>query len=344
MLTEAVVQKVHRGVADPDQAWILGELIRYLEHPRSGAMEFEDTGAAWVGVRDAVQAGTLRPNDKGAAEVASRWDQLVRYACLRLGRQLGIEVQPALSRKELAEPAVRAQALVSSLADAGRLDGGLRIPNTVGPVSLAADLRAGKLTVSVDVDAPREGRVQTRINWLVRQLKDAPEDLRIDTFVLHGRGAGASGLLRDVRANPGVLVDDPKRELRSFRLTMAAPVGTKRGQGWGSFVASVLDLFDAFYATTVQALKPWAAAPPRLRSPEAVEQEAEVAPALVSTSLSSQDGAEAGPAPARPEAGGTPPTTADDEHHGADDTRIATAPAADDDGGGGAVVGTPRPE
>ena len=38
VLTEAVMQKEHRGVADPDQAWILGELIRYLEHPRSGAM------------------------------------------------------------------------------------------------------------------------------------------------------------------------------------------------------------------------------------------------------------------------------------------------------------------
>lgn len=97
LLTEAVMQKVHRGVADPDQAWILGELIRYLEHPRSGAMEFEDMGAAWTGVRDAVVAGTLRSNDKGAAEVASRWDQLMRYACLRLGRQLGVEVQPVLS-------------------------------------------------------------------------------------------------------------------------------------------------------------------------------------------------------------------------------------------------------
>lgn len=32
VLFEAVMQKEHRGVADPDQAWILGELIRYLEH------------------------------------------------------------------------------------------------------------------------------------------------------------------------------------------------------------------------------------------------------------------------------------------------------------------------
>ena len=51
VLSAAVMQKVHRGVADPDQAWILGELIRYLEHPRSGALEFDDMGSAWVAVR-----------------------------------------------------------------------------------------------------------------------------------------------------------------------------------------------------------------------------------------------------------------------------------------------------
>jgi hypothetical protein len=41
VLTEAVVQKEHRGISDPDQAYILGELIRYLSDPRSGAVSFE---------------------------------------------------------------------------------------------------------------------------------------------------------------------------------------------------------------------------------------------------------------------------------------------------------------
>ncbi len=89
VLTEAVMQKEHRGVADPDQAWILGELIRYLEHPRSGALEFQDMGSSWVPVRDAVSAGTLRATDAGATEVAARFDALLRYLSLRLGRQLG---------------------------------------------------------------------------------------------------------------------------------------------------------------------------------------------------------------------------------------------------------------
>jgi hypothetical protein len=310
VLTEAVIQKTYRGVSDPDQAWILGELIRYLEHPRSGALEFDDMGQSWVTVREAVGTGTLKGNDKAAGEVASRWDQLVRYACLRLGRQLGIEVQPVLSRREVSEPAVRAQALLASLASTGRLEGQLRIPNTVGPITVTADLRANKVEVSTELEAPREGRPLTRVNWLVRQLKDAPDTLRIDAFALHGRGAAASELLRDVRANPAVLAGDGKRELRSFRMTMIGSMGSKRGQGRGSFVSSVLDLLDTFYESVMQQLKAWSAPPPKLRPPQPEEPEPKLPTALVSTSLSSQDG----PEPADP----TPqPAAADDESESA---------------------------
>ena len=51
MLTQAVLQQQFKGVSDPDQAWMLGELIRYLEHPRSGALSFHDMGFSCVPVR-----------------------------------------------------------------------------------------------------------------------------------------------------------------------------------------------------------------------------------------------------------------------------------------------------
>jgi hypothetical protein len=231
VLTEAVMQKVFRGVADPDQAWILGELIRYLEHPRSGALQPQDMGQSWVSVREAVASGTLRAGDKTAAEVAARWDQLIRYASLRLGRQLGIEVQPVLSRKELADPAARVQTLVAALSDGGVLAGGVRIPDAIAPITVEADLRAGKIICSVDIEAPREGRQLTRVNWLIRQLKDSPDDVRVDAFVAHGRGSSTSELLRDVRLDPAKLTPDAKKELRSFRVARSTRMGSKRGEG-----------------------------------------------------------------------------------------------------------------
>ncbi|WP_203433700.1 hypothetical protein [Jiangella asiatica] len=296
VLTEAVMQKEFRGVADPDQAWILGELIRYLEHPRSGALEFDDMGESWVATRNAVAAGTLRPTDKGVSEVTNRFDALLRFASLRLGRQLGTEVTPVLSRKELADPSLRTQALLGSLVEHGTLTGAIRIPDTVGELVLTADLHASRITCHVDIDAPREGRPTTRVNWLVRQLKNAPDDLRVEAFVAHGRGVGAAELLVAVRENPSVLVADPAKELRSFRVAKSSPMGLKRGRGRGTFIDAVLGAVDAFYGEVMQHLKAWSAAPPRLRpEPEPGDHRPHVPAALVSTALSSQDGAQTQP-------------------------------------------------
>jgi hypothetical protein len=296
VLSEAVMQKEHRGVADPDQAWILGELIRYLEHPRSGALEFDDMGAAWVPARDGVTAGTLRTTDKAALEVANRFDALLRYASLRLGRRLGTDVTPALSRRQLTDPTARAQALTASLADTGTLEGSIRIPHAVGPLGVNVDVRASKITCHVDIDAPREGKPVTRIRWLTRQLGHAPDGLRIEAFAMHQRGAGTAALLHEVREDPARLIADPKKDLRGFRVAMTVPMGSKRGRGRGGFIDSVLDAVDGFYSDVLQHLKAWSAAPPKMRDPAEVPP---VTPAsLTATALSSQDGPETAAAPA----------------------------------------------
>lgn len=288
VLAEAVMQKEFRGVADPDQAWILGELIRYLEHPRSGAMEFEDMSDSWVSTRDAVSAGTLRKTDKGVQEVAARFDALLRFVSLQLGRQLGTEVTPVLSRKELAEPALRTEALVDQLVQDGRLSGSIRIPDTIGPLVVTADLRAKTVTCHVDIDAPREGRPTTRVNWLIRQLKNAPEGVRVEATAAHSRGPGAAELLRVAREDPAALIADPTKDLRSFRVADTHAMGSKRGRGRGAFIDSVLDSVDTFYADVIQNLKAWSAAPPRLR-PEPPPADPDIPVALNSTALSSQD-------------------------------------------------------
>jgi len=71
ILTEAIDQHRHRGITDPDQAWLLGELIAYLDHDKSGASGFEDLGEKWVAVRDGARAQTLRALDAGVRDVAA---------------------------------------------------------------------------------------------------------------------------------------------------------------------------------------------------------------------------------------------------------------------------------
>jgi len=184
---------------------------------------------------------------------------------------------------------VRTQALSAELVNAGTLTGTLRIPNTAGSVVVTADLRAGRLTCHLDIDAPRDGRPTTRVNWLTRQLKNASDNLRIESFAMHARGAGAAELLAAVRDDPSKLVLDPTRELRSFRLAMSFPMGTKRGTGRGSFIDGTLDALDTFYREVVQGLKAWAPAAPKLRQTPPEVPTTGAGAVLASTALSSQD-------------------------------------------------------
>ncbi|KQV73646.1 hypothetical protein ASC61_00660 [Aeromicrobium sp. Root344] len=290
VLATAIVQKEHRGIADPEQAWILGELIRYLEHDRSGALELEDMGPNWVTVREAVSSGTLRPNDKLAPEVVARFDALLQYAGLRLGRRLGTDVTPVLSRQEIAAPHLRVNAQMASLVQSGELFGAIRIPHAVAPITITADLRANQVKCSVEIGAPQDGRATTRVNWLIRQLKDARPDVLVESFVARAR-SGNAALLKDVREDPKLLAPDSTKDIRTFQIALSMPLGSKRGGGSGSFIDSVLKTLELFYGDVVEHLKPWAATPPKLRDTDVKDVRP---PELATTALSSQDGPEDG--------------------------------------------------
>lgn len=263
ILTEAVVQHRHRGVSDPDQAWILGELVAYLDHEASGASGFIDMGDKWVRVRDAAHNGTLRAADPEARDVVERWEQFGDYLALGLAQDLGRDVTVVRSRKQDAE--ARRGSQVKQLAEAGCLSATIKVPDAAAPLDIRADLRARQVLTSVTVDAPKESKALPRINWLLRQLKDAPPGLRVEV-AFTGTRETTSLLLSEAREDPKRLLSptDAKREPRSFVLEMGRPLGTKRGKGKGSFVADTREQAIVFYRELIQQLAAWRPKAPRL--------------------------------------------------------------------------------
>ena len=266
----------HQGVSDPDQAWILGELIRYLQYEGSGALSFDDMGRDWPAVRNAVREDTLRRSDAGVNETAARWDQLVQFLCLGLSARLGEIVSPVLSRKERSDSAVRVDTLSGELVDAGTLSSSIRVPNAVGPIHIKANLRRMIAQASVELGAPELSRPTARLNWLLRQLKNAPEDLRIDVRFPHTR-ATASDLLGKITENPKGILAQADHAPRSFILTLAGDVGGKRSAGHGGFITDVSALLDKFYREVVHHLTEWTPPPPHL-APSAEDQAEEAKP------------------------------------------------------------------
>jgi hypothetical protein len=263
--TEAILQHRHRKLSDPDQAWLLGELIEYLENDKSGAGGFDDMGDQWVTVRDEAKARTLNANSKGAREVARRWEQFSEYLSLVLEQYLGRDVTVNLAKNS--DAAQRVDAAVRRMVDDGCLVTSIRVPDAAAPIDIEVNLRTREVTTGISVAAPRDGRPATRINWLLRQLKDARPETRVEVRYPNTRDV-TSGLLRDLSERQDRLLHptDPKREPREFTVAWARPMGLKRNRLAGSFVGDTKSQLLDFYRDTVQTLRPWIPPAPKLAS------------------------------------------------------------------------------
>ena len=180
-----------------------------------------------------------------------------------MGQDLGREVKVARPRKQNAE--AQLDALVKSLAETGRMDATLRVPDAVGPLIVEADLRTRQVTTTVEVEAPREGPRLPRSTGFCGSWSEAPGDLRLDMRFANTKET-TSVLLSEAREYPQRLLSptDPKREPRSFRLALSRPMGRKRGKGEGSFVRETRQQTVDFYRDLVQDLRAWQPTAPKL--------------------------------------------------------------------------------
>ncbi len=267
ILTEAIKIKQHRGVDDPEQAWLLNELIRYLEHPASGALAFDDMGPNWVEVRDASRTSTVSPKSESASDIASRFDQLIRYLALMLGSQIGEDVSPFVPKAQR-EASARLKHLVDSLCRDGVVTGGLKVPNTAGDIDLTADIRAQTITMSTSITAPTDRGGRARGTWLNSQLAAAPDRLRIESYARGARSPVACSLA-ELREDRNAALGDAKIEPVRFVLSLSSPMGKgrKTATKQASFIDSIARLLGEFYESTLQGIKPWHPTAPKIQRP-----------------------------------------------------------------------------
>ena len=240
----------HEGVGNAAHAWLLQELLHYLQHENSGCHGFQNMGRSWVPVRNAIDAETLCQGDPRAVEVVESWERLVRQVCLRLGGELGEKVLPVQRAKRGTDPASRRAALADRLCAEGRLDAELRIEGTPGVLALCADLRTGKLRTSIEIAAPDQGYPLTWAKRLVRRLAEAPADLHVETL-LEGQAGGPRGTLERLRPEPADILPKNGAQITGFRLSLFRGMGNTRGTAESGFIRSVDESVDRFHASVV---------------------------------------------------------------------------------------------
>ncbi|WP_435974938.1 TerD family protein [Streptomyces sp. Qhu_M48] len=239
----------HEGVGNAAHAWLLQELLHYLQHENSGCHGFQNMGPSWVPVRNGIDGETLCQGDPRAVEVVESWERLIRQVCLRLGGELGQKALPVQRAKRGSDPKSRRTELADRLCEEGKLSAELRVDGAQNILSLTADLRTGRIRTSIDVPAPEGAYPLSVAKRLLRVLDDAPADLHVETL-LEGR-SGPRGTLERLRPEPGDLLPKDGAAIAGFRLSLFKGMGSSRGSTESGFIRSIDEAVDRFYGSVV---------------------------------------------------------------------------------------------
>jgi hypothetical protein len=271
--TEAKIQLSRSAVSDPDQAYMLSEYVRYLEHDSAGISEFEQMGKEWVEACKLYFAKSHleKKNPMGIA-VVSDWDELMRCTALLMSRQLETNVTTVLSAKERKDPNSRLDALHMSFVSSGVLESKLEVPDAASPISVEADLTRRSVTVSMSVDAPRDKkRASATVTWLLKQLSKTEDGSLMLVAKWPGRTQDTFAELSKVREDAEALVGNQKGLMpRSFEIRVISDLGGKFTQR-RNFVPELVSCVTRFYETVGQHVVPWQAPPPKPKMPAQID-------------------------------------------------------------------------
>jgi len=272
LLSEAKLLSQRSQVADADQAWMLEEWIRYVMDPDSRIIEHPQLGERWSEILRAAREANLPSVAKYVDDLASSWDSYLRKQSLRLRAKLGVEVEPRVSRSDRKDPTSRMKRIAHEALSEGVLRGELRIPDTAGDLSIEVGLVARTVRFGIQLEAPQEGRQQTRINWLARQLRHdgMPEDVVVKVD-WDRKGLMSQSKAGDIREKPEMLLRDGHHQSipadaspRRFVLEWTRKLQKPQGKSTVRVLEGVSEDLEKFYRGVVENHVPYKAPAPKL--------------------------------------------------------------------------------
>jgi hypothetical protein len=303
ILTKATLLLETEEIEDPTQVFIVSEMVRFLAHGSSGVKSFDQMPPAWSEVvSDVLAGGGVSPTCAEALEVVNAWHQEVRNLTLMLSRQLGLSVRPHMARALRNDHELRVRMDARKLAEAKRLEAVIEVPGAAAPMEIVADLQRRSFSVSMKLKAPEDRRSsKARLNWLLRQLAEAPADNLYVRLIGPGVVQGLKSISFHRQNVEGMPDDRNAVPVSSFEVLLVKDVGSRFGQR-RNFIADIESLVPAFYEQVGQHRRVWQTAVPRIPqdkvqpssvSLEAIRHEAdlsdEVTPELLAPGLDAEE-------------------------------------------------------
>lgn len=274
VLTQALLVLRDRRELSDEQAFILEEMTRYLEHPSSGVKRFDQMNPEWrslcLGVRQDEQ---FKRSSLEIENTVTSWHQEERDLCLMLSRRMDEPVEIRISRKHQADPELRFKDTCDSLCESQELRCAFIVPNAASDIEITVNLERRTVACSMWLNAPgHKKRASAKINWLARQLRSvAGEDVILRVY--WGRRGTTQATMSEVREDVSCLEIGRLGALPSgFEVVMIRGLGG-RFTGRRTFIEDLENLVPDFYDQIGQNLRPWTPPPPSIDKHDPIEHE-----------------------------------------------------------------------
>lgn len=266
IVTEALLLLNNKLVASQDQAYILSELIRYLQHDSEIINPFKRMPPSWKELcLSYQQALPISKNSPLALESMDSWQQLIRFLALQMSIAVGRTVSLYLTKAQKTSKEALIQDGLSEIIEKGKLKAEFTVPDAAARIRFVADLKRRTLAVSMKVEAPGDKvHAKASINWLLKQLEKCTDN---DACIV----AFWPGKTPQTHTNLGKLKEDGKVILSEN--TSVPPVAfvvlrtidlAGKFSGVSTFVEEAEKLLPSFYHDIGQLLQSWKPLPPKV--------------------------------------------------------------------------------
>lgn len=271
IISRAAMLSENRDVEDPEQAYILTQLIQYLADPRSKVTVEPRMSKDWKLVTDEIlKRSKLTKTSPTVQNAVTDWHQLLRYLVLELGAAIGKPVDVCLNRAMVNDPKIRLASDSEVVASDNILRAELKVPNAASLVNLTADFQRRTINLSMKISAPDDKamRQKTAITWFLKQLSHLDEPALIIRAHWPRRVPMTSATLAEARERPECLLPPNFQEKPSaLEVMRVVDLGAKFG-GAKNFVEACKTALPRFYRNVVQHLAAWVPKPPKLSKKE----------------------------------------------------------------------------
>ena len=268
-------------VDDSEQAFMLAEFLRFLDHKDTGVERLTSMSQGWRNlVQTVANQGALKKTDPQVEDCVGCWHQEERDLCLQLSRHVGAKVQTVIGRKHVSNQIARLKDGISRLIDEKVLYSAFRIPDCAADLEVRAHLMARTVTYGMKLKAPLDRKsTKARVNWLLRMLRDDDSRLVIRAH-WPGHTQPTDQPVSELRNDPtAIQTERPGAAPHSFEVLLIEDLGSAFA-GRRVFIERLEDNVTEFYDLVGQHLRAWQAPPrkpvnPRDATADAEEETAE---------------------------------------------------------------------